>query len=153
MLDNTENNAVTMRELESLLDKCETAVAINFDHLKYCVQCYAHIINICSSHVISSMTSVSKPYLFQLKVPIDLSCVFQNGSEYKLDDDNVDSGHDIDELELGDCHDDQGNSNLKSWFVGIKHNPRRHAHRVICLLHSLDQWRQNFCIFIQDGNK
>ena len=62
-----------MQELGSLLAERETAKAIkiNFDHLEHHIQCYAHIINICSSHIISFMTSVSKQYLSELKVPFD----------------------------------------------------------------------------------
>ncbi|KAN0128176.1 hypothetical protein V8E53_014028 [Lactarius tabidus] len=54
-LNNAKNNAVAMRELESLLAARKTAIAVGFDHLNHCVRCYAHIINICSSHIISSL--------------------------------------------------------------------------------------------------
>jgi hypothetical protein len=79
-----------MQKLESLLTERETAIAVDFDHLKHCVRCYAHIINICSSHVISSMTSVSKPYISKLKVPVDSNFIFCGDSEDELDDDDDD---------------------------------------------------------------
>jgi hypothetical protein len=142
-----------MQKLESLLTERETAIAVDFDHLKHRVRCYAHIINICSSHVISSMTSVSKPYISKLKVPIDSNFIFCGDSEDELDDDDDDdnTGRNIDDLEL-DCYDDEGKSNLKHWFAGIKRNPLRRARRVIRLLRSSDLHRENFRIFIQDGN-
>jgi hypothetical protein len=136
-----------MQKLESLLAERKTAIAVDFDHLKHHVRCYAHIINICSSHVISSMTSVFKPYISKLKVPVDSNFIFCGDSEDELDDDDDNTGCNIDNLEL-DCYDDEGKSNLKHWFAGIKHNPLRHAHRVIRLLRSSDQCRENFHMFI-----
>src|SRR5258707_1858066 len=155
MLDNAENNAVAMQELQSLLAKRETAIGLNFDHLKHCVWCYAHIINICSSHIISSMTSVSKWYLSDLKVPADTDHMFCTKDDDDLDDGDInsDADEDIAELQLDGCYDAHGNADLEEWFAGIKHNPLRRAHRVIHLLHSSDLRKQNFCEFIQSGNE
>src|SRR5258707_5379581 len=155
MLDNAENNAVAMQELQSLLAKREMAVGLDFDHLKHCIRCYAHIINICSSHIISSMTSVSKWYLSNLKVPADIDCMFCAEDDDDLDDGNInsDADEDIAELQLDGCYDAHGDADLKEWFAGIKCNPLRHACRVICLLHSLDLCKQNFCEFIQSRNQ
>ncbi|SRR5258708_7040004 len=155
MLNNAKNNAVAMQELQSLLAKCETAIGLNFNHLKHCVWCYTHIINICSSHIISSMTSVSKWYLSNLKVPADTDCMFCAEDDDDLDngDINLDADEDIAELQLDGCYDAHGNADLKEWFAGIKCNPLRHAHRVIRLLHSSDLRKQNFHEFIQSGNK
>jgi hypothetical protein len=74
-LDNAENNAVAMQELEHQLDEPETAIAVGFDHRNNCVRCYAHIINICSSHIVASVTSTPKLYISNLKVPIDSNIV------------------------------------------------------------------------------
>ena len=60
-----------MQELQSLLKKCETASEIDFDPLDHRICCYAHIINICSSHIVASMTPTSKSYLSGLKVPLN----------------------------------------------------------------------------------
>ena len=64
MLDNAENNATALKCLETLLTACEKSreksheMAIHpFNHLKNCIRCYAHIINLCSSHVILSFSS------------------------------------------------------------------------------------------------
>src|SRR5258707_2636163 len=155
MLNNTKNNTIAMQELQSLLAKHETAVGLDFNHLKYHIQCYAHIINICSSHIISSMTSVSEWYLSDLKVPADTDHMFCAEDDDDLDDGNInsDADEDIAELRLDGCYDAHGNADLKEWFAGIKHDPLRHARRVIHLLHSSDLCKQNFCEFIQSGNE
>src|SRR5713226_10313873 len=155
MLNNAENNTVAIQELQSLLAKCEMAIRLNFNHLKHHVWYYTHIINICSSHIISSMTSVSKWYLSNLKVPADTDCMFCAEDDDDLDngDINLDADEDIAELQLDGCYDAHGNADLEEWFAGIKHNPLRRAHRVIHLLHSSDLRKQNFREFIQSGNE
>jgi hypothetical protein len=103
MLDNAENNAVAMQELESELAECEMGVMVNFDHLKHRVRCYAHIINICCSHIIALVTSVSKQYLSKLKVPVIQTTCFAMTPWMTLDDDDgMDSDCNIGELELDD---------------------------------------------------
>src|SRR5260221_11790541 len=155
MLDNAKNNAVAMQELQSLLAKREMAIRLNFDHLKHRVWCYTHIINICSSHIISSMTSVSEWYLSNLKVPADTDHMFCAEDNDDLDNGNIDldADEDIAELRLDGCYDAHSDADLEEWFAGIKRNPLRHARRVICLLHSLDLCKQNFHEFIQSGNE
>lgn len=142
-----------MRELESLLAKREAAVAFDFDNLNHRVRCYAHIINICSSHIISSVTSVSKRYLAKLKVPIDANGMIRDESEDEPDDGDIDTDQDIDDLDLDSFYDDRGNSELKEWIAGLKRDPLRRARRLIRLLRSSDQRRENFRRFIQDGNE
>jgi hypothetical protein len=126
---------------------------VNFDNLNNHVWCYAHIINICSSHIISLVTSVSKWYLSKLKVPIDSNSTIHNESNDELDDGNIDTDHDIDELDLDNFYDDCGNSKLKEWIAGIKCDPLRRARRIIHLLQSSDQCRKGFHRFIQDRNE
>jgi hypothetical protein len=143
-----------MKELEGLLTKRETTAATDFNSLKSRVRCYAHIINICASHVISSMTSVSQPYLASLRVPVDLNRNFCDDSEDEFDDDDdPDFNYELDELELDYCYDDCGNPNLREWFAGIKRDPLRRARRLIRLLRSSDQRREGFRQFIQYGNR
>src|SRR5229473_5021962 len=155
MLNNAENNTVAMQELQSLLAKCEMAIRLNFNHLKHHVWYYTHIINICSSHIISSMTSVSEWYLSDLKVPTDTDHMFCAEDNNDLDDGDIDldADKDIAELQLDGCYNAHGNADLEEWFAGIKCNPLRHAHRVIRLLHSSDLCKQNFHEFIQSGNE
>jgi hypothetical protein len=142
-----------MKELQSLLDERETSVMVDFEHLKNRVRCYAHIINICSSHVISSMTSVSKRYLSKLKVPIESSPMIRDDSKDESDFDEVDPEYDIDELDLADCYDGCDDSNFEGWVAGIKRDPLGRARRIIRLLHSSNLRREGFRKFIQDGNE
>jgi hypothetical protein len=142
-----------MQQLGSLLAECEMSIAIDFNHLNHCVRCYAHIINICSSHVISSMMSVSKQYLSELKVPINPSHTFHDDSDDESDDGNIDTEGNIDELELDGCYNDLGKPELKGWFAGIKRNPLKRACRIICLLRSSDKHREDFRKSIEDGNE
>src|SRR5258707_2643215 len=155
MLNNAENNTVAMQELQSLLAKCEMDIRLNFNHLKHHVWYYTHIINICSSHIISSMTSVSKWYLSNLKVPANTDCMFCAEDDDDLDDGNIDldADKDIAKLQLNGCYDAHGDADLKGWFAGIKHDPLRHACRVIHLLCSLDLCKQNFHELIESRNK
>jgi hypothetical protein len=145
-LDNAESNAVAMRELESLLAAHKTATAVGFDHLNHCIRCYAHIINICSSHIIASVTSIPKSYISDLKVPVGLNVAICDDSNDSSDD------GDVGELELDDCYDDPS-PQFDSWLAGIKCDPLRRARRVVRFLCSSDQRREGFCVFIQDGNK
>lgn len=143
-----------MRELESLLAEreAETGIMIDFDSLNHRVRCYAHIINICSSHIISSLTS-SKTYDSLLNGSHDLTYTTHNDSRDEPDDGDDDADDNIDELELADCYIDRGNPELKRWFDGIRRDPLRCARRVIRLLRSSDQRREGFRNFIIDGNE
>src|SRR6266404_933230 len=127
-----------MRELESLFAEHETAIVIGFDHLNHHVQCYAHIINICSSHIIASMTPTRKSNIF-------------DADDSK--DDDFDPNHVIEELKLSDCYNDIDEHRFKSWLAGIKHNPLRRARRVIHLLHSSDDCRLGFYQLVKEGNE
>ena len=81
-----------MRELQSELSRHETSIMVDFHHIKHCVRCYAHIINICCSHIISSATSVSKQYLSELDIPIDSNHVFCDDSVDDSDDESDGDG-------------------------------------------------------------
>jgi hypothetical protein len=141
-----------MRELGSLLAARETATAVGFDPLNHRIRCYAHVINVCSSHVVVSVTSTSKAYLSNLKVPIDSNYGTCADSDDESDGDG-DANPDVQELDLPDVYDDEGNARLRSWFAGIKRDPLRRARRIIRLLRSSDQRREGFRKFIQDGNE
>ncbi len=101
------------------------------------------------------MTSVSEWYLSDLKVPADTDCMFCTEDDDDLDNGDIDSDadEDIAKLRLDGCYDAHGDADLEEWFAGIKRDPLRHAHRVICLLCSLDLCKQYFCEFIQSRNE
>jgi len=100
-----------MDALQTLLDQCKISKKIGFDPLDCQICCYAHIINICTSHVIASATSTSKSYLANLKVPVnldDVACGDSNNasdnsaSDVGSDDDTDDYYHDVNEIQLAD---------------------------------------------------
>ncbi len=142
-----------MQELQLQLGKCETAIVVNFNHLNHRVWCYVHIINICSSHIVASMTPTSKSYLSQLKVPTDSNYVTCNDFNNELDDGDINLDHDLHQLEPADFYDNRGDPKLRRWFLGIKHDPIRWVRRVVHILCSSDQCREGLRAFIQDGNR
>ena len=154
-LDNAENNAVAMRELQVLLGKRETAVAVDFDHLNRRIRCYAHIVNICSCHVIASMSSAPQTYLAGIKSfsAEDWSnCAVDDDSDDESDDGLVDFSREIGELRLTDDYYDGGNAKLKTWFASIKRDPLKRARRLVRLFRASDERKRDFTQHIHDGN-
>ena len=150
-LDNAKNNAVAMRELQSCLAKQhEISNFVNFDHRDNRIWCYAHIINICSSHIIASVTSTSKSYLGRLNVPFDDSETIDQHDDDASDDFNFED--EIEEQYLPDGYNKPAGPKSRSWVEGIRCDPLRHVKRVVRLLRSLDERRIAFCMLIQDGN-
>jgi hypothetical protein len=144
-----------MRELEALLADRETNVKIDFDHLNHRIRCYAHIVNICSSHVVASVTSTSKSYLADLGVTQapDTRHPVCDESDDESNDGDTNLYREIDELDLADDYDDSYDSKLKSWVAGVKRDPVRRARRVVRLLRSSDLHREDFLKVINDGNE
>lgn len=147
-----------MAELQRLLSRRETAVAIGFKNPEHRIRCYAHIINVCSSHIISSMTSVSEEYLSKLKVPYDAEHVFCDDPEDDLiesdDEDFIsDPSFKVNDLELDDFGDEYSDPDLEDWFAGFKRDPLKRARRIIRFLRSSDQRREGFRNHIIDGNE
>ena len=156
-----------MEWIQDILTKRGIADTLNFHHQRNRVRCYAHIINICSSHVISSFTSTPESYLSQLKIPLDPDYLthrsdgLDSGDESDSDseDESCDSDDDnVDDqdykLKLARCHNRQGNPpKPKAWVDTMKGDPLRRARRVIRLLRSSDNHRTGFQKIIVDGNK
>jgi hypothetical protein len=152
-----------MQELKELLAKRELANVLKFNPLRNRVRCYAHIINICSSHVVASFTSVPKSYLTDLNVPLDADCEVYDASN--CDDQSHLSDNDDDDLDPNDqadytfnlpgCYRSLNNSNSKQreWAETIKRDPLRRARRVIRILRSSDDHRLGLSKLIEDGNK
>lgn len=145
-----------MQKLQSLLDKRGATTMVDFDHLNHRIRCYAHIINICSSHIVASVTSTSRSYLSNLKIPVPGSMARGGGSDDDSndgsDDDDPGSDHNIN-LELAGCFDARGDAELERWFTGFKRDPLRRARRLVQFLRSSDQRRDGLRKFIEDGNK
>ena len=156
-----------MEWIQDILTKCGIADTLSFHHQRNCVWCYAHIINICSSHVISSFTSTPESYLLQLKVPLDPNYLthrsdgLDSGNESDSDSEDEYCDSDDDDvsdqdykLKLARCHNRQGKPpKPKAWVDTMKGDPLRRARRVIRLLRSSDNHRTEFQKIIVDGNK
>jgi len=149
-----------MDALQTLLDKCNITNKISFNHVDRRIHCYAHIINICTSHVIASVTSTSKSYLANLKIPVDLddaACsdsndVSDNSSNTGSDDD-TDHPCDINQIQLANSFKSRGDSSLKDWFKGIQRDPLKRAQRLVSFLRVLDQRKEGLRNKINEGNK
>ena len=150
-----------MEWIEVLLARCGIADTVKFDHLRNRVRCYAHIINICSSHIISSFTSTPESYLSQLKVTLDPDYLTHCNDGHESDSDSENESRDSDdedvdnhdyELKLARCHR-QGNPKSKGWVDTMKGDPLRCTRRVIRLLRSSDHHRSEFRKIIVNGNK
>jgi hypothetical protein len=116
---------------------------MDFDPSKNHICCYAHIINICSSHIIASVTSATSKALDDFSNDLD---------ECDVDPD-PDPNHIIDELALPSCYNDRGSPNLRWWFMSIKCNPLKHAQRLVCFLCSSDLHKQGLQDFITLRNE
>ena len=98
------------------------------------------------------MTFTSKLYLAEFDAPSDSSYPTCADSDNESDDSDVNLDEDIGDLRLANCYDHRGNADLNRWFAGMKHNPVGQAHKVVHLLHAMDQCREGFHAFIEDGN-
>jgi hypothetical protein len=157
-----------MRGLQSLLAKREATSG--FDHLNHRVRCYAHIINICCSHIIAAVTPRSKSHL----PPSDNSSPAHDKPEFNDSDDSDDESddgnngpqanddsdsqdNDDSDSQDSDDNDPQGPVNesafSKAWRAGLKRDPLRRARRLVRFLRSSDQRRLEFQQVILDGNK
>jgi hypothetical protein len=146
-----------MEEVKDLLAERELADVLNFDPLRNRVRCYAHIINICSSHVVASFTSVPKSYLTGLHVPLDADCAVyeESNSDGKPDQPDDDDSDDqaAYTFKLPGCYRSLNHSKLREWAEGIKRDPLRRARRVIRILRASDTHRVGLQQLIIDGNK
>jgi hypothetical protein len=143
-----------MEELQRRLARHDVASMVDFDQKKNRVRCFAHIINICSSHVVASFTSVPRSYLARLDVPLEEHdyAVHDDLDDDALRADDSDDDHDY-ELTLPGCYSRRSDAELDAWMEGIKRDPLNRARRVIRLLRSSDEHRTGFQKLIQDGNQ
>jgi hypothetical protein len=144
-----------MEALESLLDDRENMTKIGFDPKDHRIRCYAHIINICSSHIVASTTPTSKSYLSDLKVPLDTNHTTLDNSDSEADSDDDDFSFDcgINESHLAEFFGDQRDSTTKRWLSGIQRDPVRRARKLVNFLRASDQRKEGLRKAIQDGNK
>ena len=154
MLDNAENNTTMMRELESLLKSREKS--INFDEKNNRVRCFAHIINICSSHLVNAMSNSNC-----VKVSETNDKIYESKSEFDSDlesDIVCDDKSDTEEEEEEEEDDDDDKRKLAlgkvhPWSMALKRNPLKHARKLIRFLRASDQRRGLLRTTIIDGNE
>jgi hypothetical protein len=144
-----------MRALQTLLTKCK----LIFSASKNRIQCFAHIINLCSSHVIAAFTSSSADASYPSNdesADSDDSSESDNGVDSMVTDlwDDFDSNSDYDpDLDIEAAEVYQHISRGSEWSAGLEHEPLRCARTIIRTLRSSDQRRLRFSKFITDGNK
>lgn len=128
-----------MVELECQLKKHDTSV--NFDHKVNCVCCFAHIINICSSHLIMAMSHPSSQ---------------QPSYDFYGSDSDDESGG-AGNVDSKDSKDDSNPFTVSRkshpWDKGIKMNPLLHAHKLVHFLQASDQRKTFLQSVIKDGNE
>lgn len=120
------------------------------------------------------MTSTPDSYLSSLNVPVGSSHVaccdsegLDDSSDEGSDDGNLDKGlddggsdkgsedsedADIDDIELADSFDDQGDEELEKWFAAIRRDPLKRARRLVTFLHSSGQRKEGLSDVIKKGN-
>ena len=126
-----------MRELESLLKSREKT--INFDEKNNRVQCFAHIINICSSHLVNAMSNSNCA-----KVSETNDEIYKSESEFDSDSEsNIvrNDESDTEEEEEEDDNDDDDKRKLAlgkvhPWSTALKRNPLKRARKLICFFTS-----------------
>jgi len=156
-LDNAENNATMMQALQTLFAKRE----LKFSASNNRVRCFAHIINLCSSHVIAAFTpNSSRPSNNEFDDGQDTSESDDGVDDLVADpwqDSEYDSECDSEYDPNLDPEDAEGlcdrTSRRTAWSAGLKLNPLGRARRIIRTLRASDQRRQRFSKFIDDGNK
>jgi len=123
-----------MEELQYQLAECEINDVLKFDHLKHCVRCYAHIINICSSHIVTLFTSVPKSYITSLSVPLDPDYAIYDNANANVESNHLDKSDDNDsdldtdyKFECPGCYHSSQLKAWASWIKGIQCDPLRHA--------------------------
>jgi hypothetical protein len=139
-----------MRELQALLaERNEQAGAdvIDFDAEKNRVRCYAHIINICSSHIVSSLSSTPNPRIF------DSSTHDDSDDSDDWDDIVAASTYDINRrMRLDSDEDDAPRPKDKGRAVDTKGDPLKRARTLVRFLRSSDERKLGFQKYIRNGN-
>ena len=140
MLINVENNATAMKELEELFKN----KGIKFNHEDNRIPCYPHIINICVSHIVSSLTKVNAGSLED-----------DSDDDSVLSEDESDDGGYVgeeSEAENDDTNEDEFLA-LREWFAALKRDPVGRARVVVRTVRASGQRKDEFLSTIKTGNK
>lgn len=129
-----------MKELEELFKN----KGIKFDHKDNRIPCYPHIINICVSHIVSSLTKVNAGSLED----------DSDDDSLLSEDESDDGGYVGDETDTeNDETDEDKYTDLKDWFATLKRDPVRRARVVVRTVRSSGQRKDEFLSMIKTGNK
>jgi hypothetical protein len=143
-MDNAENNATCMTELQALFKKD----GIKYDHKDNRIGCYAHIINICVQHVVSSLTKVDHGEKTASKGKE------KEDDEEDDDEDEDDGGY----TGKGDASDhirsDQYSTSdeTQQWFEHLKRGTVNRARTIVRTVRSSGLRRQELLKVIRAGN-
>ncbi|OJA12309.1 hypothetical protein AZE42_10247 [Rhizopogon vesiculosus] len=121
-LDNAENNAMMMLELERLLGERE----IEFSAQDRRIRCFPHTINICVGHILDSFSDID---------PADLEDALVGTFADDSDDDGSGSGGDSDK-----------------YLKAIKCNPVELGHQTVKAIHASGQQHEEFVHLIESCN-
>jgi len=140
-LDNAENNATAMQELQVLLNE----KGIEFDAKDNRIPCSPHIVNICVSHIVSSCTKVNAANYTPGAVGFDFSDDEDDDGVYVAEEEEEESEEedDIDEGQYAD---------LASWWQSLKRDPLKRARVVVRTVRSSGQRKDDFQKLIRLGN-
>jgi hypothetical protein len=128
-MDNAENNNVALKHLQGLLQDR----GIEFDHKDQHIPCYPHIINICVSHIVASLTNPT----FEVE---DVNSDF--------DDEESDDGGYVG----GDGGESDGGEYNQQWIAHLKCNPVKRARTVVRAIRSSGQRKEALSEAISTGN-
>jgi len=134
-MDNAENNAVAMKELQDLFEED----GITFDHLDNRINCYPHIINICVSHIVSSLT----------KVDIDDLDIGDSDDDGDDDSGYVGAADDREVIDSTQINTDE----LKEWFFNLKRDPVNRARKLVRTVRASGQRKEDLLAMIRTGNQ
>lgn len=165
-MDNAENNATAMEELQELF-KIDN---IKFDHKDNRVGCYPHIINICVSHIVSSLSKVDLDdvNLGGINPVVDSNDNREEVTWGKTKEGNGGDENDEDEEDEeddggytveGDESDrisskfyNKGPEDLEIWFAKVKQNPVNRACALVRAIRLSGVRREEFSRTIKSGN-
>lgn len=125
-----------MKELQRLL---ETKANVKFDPEDHRIACYPHIVNICVSHIVSSVAKVTARDLDSDSDGSDLSGEESDDGGY-VGEDREASVIDEDEYDLAE------------WFKLIERDPVKRARAVVRTVRSSGQRRDHFLSIIKKQN-
>src|ERR1700689_1268029 len=143
-MDNAENNVTAMQELANLLKK----QGITFDPKDNRIRCYPHIINICVSHIVTSLMKIDTS---------DFDDVEEENSNMAGQDEVQEEEEDGGYMGAEDGEVDHIRSaeylHNEDWFEKVKRDPVKRARTLVRTIRSSGQRRDKLMHTIKIGNE